>query len=289
MSLEGSRQDHTVSPDMTSLELVEILPNFPVTVLVLPDGSRWYRGKCVLGIGYFARCHINNALYHNMPEQAFFKASLGELLRRAGVELAELELPEHCPILKNWDVMLSAFGVLYMTLKRGNTGREPLSKGQEAILCHVMPLLETQPSYCTIPGVVMGLPCLHAAGALQPQQSNKPLNADPDGLWVDVETLVVSVLDIHWSREELVSLIHKHMPNTVTDCIRRQVLVPMAAAPYLKHWMLTCLGEKAQACYKEAAGTAMEHGEKLRWAAEFRRVEKEDIERAAHLISRNLY
>lgn len=49
------------------------------------------------------------------------------------------------------------------------------------------------------------------------------------------------------------------------------------------------MNEKAQACYKEAAGTAMEQGEKLRWAAKFRRVEKEDIERAAHLIIRYLY
>jgi hypothetical protein len=275
---------------MTSLELVEILPNFHVTLLVLPDGSRWYRGKCILGIGYFARCHINNALYHNLPEQAFFKSSLGALLQRAGVELPELDLPEHCPILKNCDVMLTAFGVLYLTLKRGNTGREPLSKGQEAILCHIMPLLETQPSYCTIPGVTMGLPCLHAAGAqLPPQQGDGPLPADPQGLWVDLQTLIVSVLDIHWSRDELVGLMDKHLPATIKECVCREVLVPMAAAPYLKHWVLTCLGEKAQACYKEAAGTAMEQGEKLRWAATFRRVEKEDIERAAHLISRYLY
>lgn len=246
MSLEGSGKDHTISSATTSVELVEILSKFPVTVLVLPDGSRWYRSKCILGIGYFARCHINNALYHNLPEQAFFKASLGELLRRAGVELAELEPPEHCPILKKCDVMLSVFGVLYMTLKRGNTGREPLSRGQEAILCHVMPLLETQPSYCTIPGVTRGLPCLHAAGAQLPSELVvKLLDADLDGLWVDVETHVVPVLDIHWSRDEIVSLIHKHMPSSVTDCIRRQVLVPMAAAPCLKHWILACLGEKA--------------------------------------------
>lgn len=99
----------------------------------------------------------------------------------------------------------------------------------------------------------------------------------------------MSALDIHWSRDELIGLIHKHMPRTVTDCIRRQVLVPMAAAPYLKHWVLTCLGEKAQACYQAASGTRLEQGERLSWAAEFRRVEKADIELTAHHISRYLY
>jgi len=178
----------TVSPErhccaMAFIQMTEVLPNYPVTVLVLADNSRWYRGKCLLGVGYFARCHVNNALYHNLPEKAFFKASLGELLQRTGTQVKELDLPEHCPSLQKCDVMLSAFGVLYLTLKRGNSGREPLSKGQEAILCHVMPLLESQPSYCTLPGVTMGMPCLHAAGAQLPQQQDdKPLDVDPEGL-----------------------------------------------------------------------------------------------------------
>jgi hypothetical protein len=244
----------------------------------------------LLGISYFARCHINNALYHNLPDKAFFKASLGELLQRTATQLTELDLPEGCPSLQKVDVMLSVMGVLYITLKRGNSGRQPLSAGQEAIICHVMPLLETQPTYCTVPGVTLGMPWFHAAGAQPPtQQSNMPLDTDPNGLWIDLQTLVVSVLDIHWQRGELISMIHKHMPPNVTNCLRREVLVPMAAAPYLKNWLLTCLGEKAQACYQEAAGTRLHQGEKMRWAAEFRRVEKAAIERAAHHISRYLF
>jgi len=104
--------DGCLMPLMASVELTEILPGQPVTVVVLPDGSRWYRGKCLLGMGSFARCHINNALYHNLPPQVFFKASLGELLERSGDKLLELDLPEHCPGLQSCDVMLTVLGVL---------------------------------------------------------------------------------------------------------------------------------------------------------------------------------
>jgi hypothetical protein len=61
------------------------------------------------------------------------------------------------------DVMLSAFGVLYFTLKRGNKGQQPLSNVQQAIVRHVVPLLATQPAYCTLPADAAPPPRLQPA------------------------------------------------------------------------------------------------------------------------------
>jgi hypothetical protein len=98
-----------------------------------------------------ARRDIGNALYHNLPEQAYFKSHRGELLAHAGTKLKDLDRPEQCPALLKTDVMLSAFGMLYFTLKRGNQGQQPLPNVQQAIVRHVVPLLATQPAYCTLP------------------------------------------------------------------------------------------------------------------------------------------
>lgn len=157
----------------------------------------------------------------------------------------------------------------------------------------MMPLLETQPSYCTIPGVCLGLPCLHAAGAQLPARQggdDKPLNADPEGRWVDLPILVGSVFNItYWSDADIVQLVQQHMPDCVKDCVRQEVLVPLAAAPYLKHWLLTCLGTRAQKEYELWAGTPHEQRCRLEWARQLREVEKEDFEAIASAISRDLY
>jgi hypothetical protein len=81
---------------MASIELVEIQPKHVITVLLLPDGSWWCRGKCLVVLPSLARRDIGNALYHNLPEQAYFKSHLGELLARAGTKLKDLDRPEQC-------------------------------------------------------------------------------------------------------------------------------------------------------------------------------------------------
>jgi hypothetical protein len=265
--------------NMACIELVDVLPSNPVTVLLLPDGSRWYRGKCLMGLAYFARCDINNALYHNLPEQAYFKGRLGELLVRAGTTLEDLDRPEACPALRRSDVMLSAFGVLYITLKRGNTCRHPLSNGQEAIIRHVVPLLATQPAYCTIPAE---LPCTPEVAGAAPQP--KPIA--PDSLWFDVETLL-DRLGLCWPQEKTKHLIQKHMPNAIKQSVQYDVMFPLVAAPFIKPWLIACFNEEAQDEFQWSAGTRSEEGYKRKWATNFCCIQMKDIEAIIDDIQRS--
>lgn len=239
---------------MASLELLDILSeNTHVTMLKLPDGSWWCRAKCITCLRPFSRCDRSNALYNSLPQQAYFKSKLGDLLDTAGIQLKDLPRPENCPRLLRSDVMLSAFGVIYLILKRGNTGRSPLTDGQQAVLRYLVPLLATQPAHCTLPPADTTPAPEAGAGALAQLQQ-----IAPDSLWFDLETLLFHRLGLRWRTEKLVEYTQRYMPDHVKQTMQYDMLFPIAAVPFIKPWLHACLDAEAQEDYHAAGSPGLE-------------------------------
>jgi hypothetical protein len=83
---------------------------------------------------------------------------------------------------------------------------------------------------------------------------------------------------LRWPLRKTLALIEQHKPSDVQESVQLGVMSPIAAAPFIKPWLIACLTDEADEDYQYSAGTPSQKGHKLKWAAEFRRINMEDIE-----------
>lgn len=235
----------------------------PVRTLTLPDGSIWYRAKDFMGPGYFPRTKATDALRRILPAQTCFKRPAGSLLK--AVEPAVV-LPDD---MHQSDVMLNAFGVMYLAIKLGNKRNADLSPTQCSILNHVMPELQ-------------GYQLLQ-----HPSDSNRhafvdmaKVEADPEARWFDVGRFIREALQLnHWPSDELIiqHVVHDHMSTTGKAYMRQSLLMPVDAAPYAQDCVVAALMSR-QAC-------SVSPKQRQQYSAELNRVSRADAVKLATNIA----